>query len=313
VSRFFEAEAFVVVVDEGSFTGAAKRLGVTKSYASKLVSRLEDRLGVRLLHRSTRALSLTEPGRTYFERCTEVMRALEEAENVATELQTKLVGKIRLTLPTTLGAYHFMGPLAELKARHPGLLLDAVFLDRHVDLLAEGFDLAIRVGDLSETSLVAQRLATAEMILCAGPAYLERRGAPRAPEDLAAHECLSYAYHELPTSWELASGERQVQIKVSGSLTTNSGQMLVEAACRGLGIIFVPVFHSASQLRDGRLVRVLPGWRRPSPVPIHAVFPAARHVPAKVRVVVQFFKDLLRTPPWAGWETPAANQGDRSS
>jgi DNA-binding transcriptional LysR family regulator len=111
----------------------------------------------------------------------------------------------------------------------------------------------------------------------------------------------------------LSNGERQAQIKVSGSLVTNSARMLVEAACRGLGIIFVPVFHTASHLHDGRLVQVLPGWRRPSPVPIHALFPAARHVPAKVRVVVDFFKDLLRTPPWGGWEKAARNQGERSS
>jgi DNA-binding transcriptional LysR family regulator len=149
--------------------------------------------------------------------------------------------------------------------------------------------------------------------LRSGAAYLEKRGAPREPEELTRHECMLYAYHEIPTSWALTNGERQAQIKVSGALVTNSGQMLVEAASRGLGIIFVPIFHAASHLRDGRLVQVLPGWRRPSPVPIHALYPAARHLPAKVRVVVDFFKDLLRTPPWAGWEAPARNQGARSS
>jgi DNA-binding transcriptional LysR family regulator len=298
MNRLFEAQAFVLVVDEGSFTAAARRLGVTKSYASKLVSRLEDRLGIRLLHRTTRKLSLTEPGRGYYERCTEAIQTLEEAETEATWLQNAPRGRLRVTLPTAFGVTYLTQPLAEFKARYPDLIIEAVFSDRHVDILEEGFDLAIRAGDLPDTSLVAQRLASADRVLCASEAYLERRGAPQKPEDLARHECLLYAYHLAPGTWNLRGpGEKKVAVEVSGTLVANHAQMLVEAACLGQGILFMPVFHTAPYLRDGRLRRVLPAWREPAA--IHAVYPEARHLSAKVRAFVDFLVERLRKPPWS--------------
>ncbi len=223
-------------MDEGSFTAAARRLGVTKSYASKLVSRLEDRLGIRLLHRTTRRLSLTEPGRGYYERCTEAIQTLEEAETEATWLQNAPRGRLRVTLPTAFGVTYLTQPLAEFKARYPDLVIEAVFSDRHVDILEEGFDLAIRAGDLPDTSLIAQRLASADRVLCASEAYLERRGVPQKPEDLARHECLLYAYHLAPGTWNLRGpGEKKIAVEVSGTLVANHAQMLVEAACLGQG------------------------------------------------------------------------------
>lgn len=300
MSRLFEAEVFVLVVDEGSFTAAARRLGLTKSYASKLVTRLEDRLGVRLLQRSTRQLALTEPGRAYYERCTEVMRAMEEAENEATELQMSPRGLLRVTLPTAFGMTYLTGALVELKRRHPDLTIEAIFTDRHVDLLAEGFDLAIRAGALADTSMVARRLAGAEMVACASEAYLERHGTPQRPDDLAGHECLLYAYHVAPGTWKLQGPGGEVAIEVSGTFVTNHAHMLISAACQGLGIIFVPTFHSAPYLRDGRLRPVLPAWRWP--ISVHAVFPQARHLSAKVRVVVDFLVEWFRDPPWSGWD-----------
>ena len=300
MNRLSEAEAFVLVVDEGSFTAAARRLGVTKSYASKLVSRLEERLGVRPLQRTTRQLSLTEPGRAYYERCTEVMHALEEAETEATQLQTTPRGRLRITLPTGFGVAYLTGPLAEFKTRYPELTVEAIFTDRQMDLLEEGFDLAIRGGVLPETSLVAQRLANADSVACASEAYLQRRGVPREPEELAKHECLLYAYHTAPGLWKLRGPRGEVAVEVSGTLVANHAHMLVEAACQGLGIVFLPMFHVAPSLREGRLSRVLPEWRAPSP--IHVVFPQARHVPLKVRLFVDFLVEKFRAPPWTRWE-----------
>lgn len=298
MSRLFEAEVFVLVVDEGSFTAAARRLAITKSYASKLVSRLEDRLGVRLLQRSTRRLTLTEPGRAYYERCTEVMQTLEQAESEATRLHAAPHGRLRVTLPTAFGVNYLIGPLAEFKALYPELTLEAVFTDRYVDLLAEGFDLAIRAGELPDTQLISHRLATAEMFVCASKTYLQRRGTPKEPEELAFHECLLYAYHAVPNTWTLQGPRGEVSVQVEGTLVTNNARMLVEASAQGLGLIFVPVFHTAQSLQDGRLRRVLPGWQRS--VTLQALFPHARHVPVKVRALVDFLAERFRAPPWAG-------------
>lgn len=299
MSRLFEAEVFVIVVEEGSFTAAARRLGITKSYASKLVMRLEERLGVRLVQRTTRRLTLTEPGRAYYERCTEVMQTLEEAEEAATRLHTAPRGRLRVTLPTAFGMSYLTGPLSEFKARYPELTLEAVFSDRQVDLLAEGFDLAIRAGELPDTQLITHRLATAEMFICASKAYLQRRGTPREPEELAHHECLLYAYHASPSTWRLRGPRGEVSVQVAGTLVTNHAHMLLEAASQGLGLVFMPLFHTVPYLRDGRLRQVLPGWQRS--LTLQAVFPHARHLSAKVRVLVDFLAERFHVPPWAGW------------
>lgn len=299
MSRVFEAEAFVHVMESGSFTVAANKLGVTKSYVSKLVTRLEDRLGVRLLNRSTRKLAATEAGRLYHERCAEVLAMLDGAEMAATELQSKPRGRLRVAAPSMFGANYLMSPIAEFKILYPDLALEVNFADRRVDLLAEGYDVAVRAGILREESLSARRLAVAPMFPCASPEYLERRGVPREPEELAQHECLVYAYQTIPGTWMLSNGQRDVSVTVSGSLVANHAQMLLEAASRGLGICYVPQFHSAPYLRNGRLVRVLPDWQRPMPEPVHVVYPTTRHVPAKLRVFIDFLVNHFRIPSWS--------------
>jgi DNA-binding transcriptional LysR family regulator len=272
-------------------------LGVTKSYASKLVARLEDRIGVRLLQRTTRQLTLTEVGRAYFERCSEAMQGLKEAEAVAAELQTSPQGRLRITLPAAFAVSHLAAPLAEFKARYPQLTVEAILADRKIDLLSEGFDLAVRIGELADSSLIVRRLTTVDRSVFASPEYLSRRGTPGQPEELARHECLLYAYHAVPTTWRLKGPDREAAVEVSGTLVSNHADMLVEAACRGLGLIFCPVFFAAPGLRAGRLVRVLPEWR--FPLSISAVFPNARHVPAKVRLFVDFLVGHFLHPSWA--------------
>ena len=296
MSHLIETEAFLIVVEEGSFTAAARRLGVTKSYASKLVVRLEERLGVRLLQRTTRQLTLTEPGRAYFERCSEAMRALREAEAEATELQTSPQGRLRINLPSAFAVGYLSAPLAAFKARYPALTIEAVLTDRKVDILAEGFDLAVRIGELDDSALIARRLASVDRAVCASPDYLRRRGTPAAPEELAGHECLLYAHHAVPTTWRLKGPGRDASVEVAGSLVSNHAEMLVAAACQGLGLVFCPLFFTAASLRQGCLVRVLPEWR--IPLAISAVFPNARHVPAKVRIFVDYLVDHFRRPAW---------------
>lgn len=297
MSHLFETEAFLAVVEEGSFTAAAQRLGVTKSYASKLVVRLEDRLGVRLLQRTTRQLTMTEAGRAYFERCSEAMRAFHEAEAEATELQTSPQGRLRINLPTAFAVGYLAAPLAAFKSSHPSLTVEAVLADRKVDLLAEGFDLAVRIGELPDSSLIARKLTSVHRAIYASPRYLAQRGTPQTPEELTQHDCLLYAYHAVPTMWRLNGPDRDVGIEVSGKLVCNHAEMLVEAACQGLGLVFCPLFLTAPSLRQGRLQRVLSDWC--FPLSISAVYPHARHVPAKVRLLVDFLIAHFEKPPWA--------------
>ncbi len=290
-------EAFLVVVEEGSFTGAAPRLSVTKSYVSKLVGRLEDRIGARLLQRTTRQLTLTEVGRTYYERCSEAMQVLKEAEAAATELQRSPQGRLRISLPAAFTVDYLAAPLAEFKARYPLLTVEALLADRKVDLLAEGFDVAVRIGDMPDSSLVARRLASVDRTVCASPDYLRRHGPIDKPEDLAKHECVIYSYHAMPTTWRMKGPDREALVEVAGSMVSNHGAILVEAACQGLGVLFLPIFITAASLRKGRLVRLLPEWKYP--VTVAAVFPNARHVSAKVRIFVDFLTAHFLIPPWS--------------
>lgn len=297
MSQLVEMEAFLVVVEAGSFTAASARLSVTKSYVSKLVGRLEDRIGARLLQRTTRQLTLTEVGRAYYERCSEAMQLLKEAEAEVAELQTSPQGRLRISLPAAFTVDYLAAPLAEFKARYSRLIVEAVLADRKVDLLAEGFDAAVRIGDMPDSSLVARRLASVDRAVCVSPDYLRRHGPIEKPEDLAKHECVIYSYHAMPAAWRMKGPDREVIVEVTGSMVSNHGAMLVEAACQGLGFVFLPIFITAASLRNGRLVRVLPEWKYP--VTVAAVFPNARHVPAKVRLFVEFLVAHFLRPPWA--------------
>ncbi len=297
MSHLLDMEAFLMVVEEGSFTAAAKRLNVTKSYASKLVSRLEDRIGVHLLQRTTRQLNLTEVGRIYSDRCSEAMQVLKAAEAEAVDLQSSPQGRLRISLPAAFTVDYLTEPLAEFKARYPKLTLEAVLADRKVDLLAEGFDVAVRIGDMPDSSLIARRLTSADRAVCANPDYLRRHSPIAKPEDLAQHEGLVYAYHAIPTIWRMKGPDREVSVEVKGSLVSNHGAVLVEAACQGLGVVFLPIFITAAALRAGRLVRVLPEWKYS--ITVAAVYPNARHVPAKVRLFVDFLAAHFLIPSWS--------------
>lgn len=296
MNRLLTAEAFVIVVDEGGFTAAARRLGVTKSYVSKLVSQLEERLGMRLLHRTTRKVTLTEPGLAYYERCTEAVRAMEEAETEAAHRQQTPRGRLRVTLPTAFCVPALVRPITEFQARYPDLTIDTFYTDRHVDLLMEGFDLAIRIGEVREGSLIVRKLTSADRILCASPEYLAMRGTPKEPEDLIRHECILYSLSAQPKFWRLRGPRGDVTIEVAGRVVTNHACMLVEAARQGLGILLIPGIFCEQYLRDGQLRHVLPGWELPTPM--HAVFPGSRHPPHKVRMFADLMSEYFSAYPW---------------
>lgn len=297
MSRMVEVEAFVAVVAAGSFVGAAERLEVSPSYVSKLVSRLEDRLGVRLLHRSTRRLALTDDGRRFHAECAEAVARVDAAEQLAQAGRATPTGTLRVSLPTAIGQICLSRTLAEFMAAWPTVDVDAFYTDRSVDLIAEGFDVTIRVGHLPDSALIVRRVARVRRRLVASAAYLERNGRPRSVADLRHHRCLRFSLNRAPSVWRLERGDEVASVTVTGPMVANSGTVLADAARCGVGIGFLPDFHTARQRADGGLVEVLPGWG--DAVPVQALMPDRRHPPAKVRVFVDAVAAALAEAPWA--------------
>jgi len=291
-----EVEAFAMVVTMGSFSAAAARLAISKSYTSKLVTRLEDRLGVRLLHRTTRRLALTEAGTVYYERCARGLALLQEAELEAVDLHASAVGTLRMTMPTGLGVAWLSGSLARFAGQNPKLRVETTYTDAHVDLLALGLDVAIRAGNLPDSSLVAVRLASIERQIFASPAYIAQFGQPSEPTDLVRHACLEYGNALGRAVWTLDGPTGNEAVEVHPRFVANNGVALAHAAVAGIGLVFLPTFHAARQVAACELVRVLPEWQ--SSANIYAVYPTAQHVPSKVRMLVAFFKAELSAPPW---------------
>ena len=298
MGNLVETEAFVTVVRAGSFTAAGDKLGISSSYVSKLVTRLESRLGVRLLHRTTRKLALTEAGQTFYSECDEAFGRIEEATKHIEANSDSPRGELRVSIPTNLGLVWLSRALSNFVHRHANLTMDLVYLDRHVDLLDEGFDLAIRIGELPDSSLIARRLLQIRRVLVASPSYLSEHGSPESPEELKNHDCLVYSYSRVPHAWTMINDQtkEETEVLVKGRLVANSGFALAEAATCGVGITFLPESHIANHLSDGRLVRVLPEWS--NQVPMHAVFPSGRYIPSKVRILVEYLAEKLHEPPW---------------
>lgn len=272
--------AFVRVVEEGSFTAAAKSLGLPKSTVSRQVSSLEERLGARLLHRTTRRIHLTEAGQAYFDRCARVISELEDAEKAVSELHEAPRGTLKLTAPVTFGQLFLTEVIAEYLQRFPDVRLDLNLSDRTVDLVEEGFDLAIRIGRLADSSLVVRKLGTSRMCICASPGYLEKEGTPTNIPELEQHNALLYTYQAV--GWKLKGGKVAA---VHGRLTTNSGEVLRAAAVRGLGVAYVPSFYVGADLAAGRLVSVMEDQIEQGSG-VFAVYPPNHQPPAKVRSFV---------------------------
>ena len=289
---------FAQVVEANGFTAAAARLGVSKAAVSKQVARLEDRLGVRLLNRSTRRLGLTEAGRDLYERARRILDEVEEAEQAASSRQINPRGVLRVNAPVTYGISHLAPILPAFMKLYPEIQVELVMNDRFVDLIDEGFDLAVRVAALPDSSLVARRLWAARHVVCAAPAYLERRGRPETPADLAQHDCLLYAYLASGDEWRFTAPDgKPANVRVQGSLRSNNGDALQLAAVAGLGAIYSPAFFLGDDLAAGRLVPLLERWQTLE-IAVHAVYPPGRPLGAKVRVFIDYLAETLgRTRP----------------
>jgi DNA-binding transcriptional LysR family regulator len=297
---------FAAVVDEGSFSRAAERLDMSPQLASKYVGRLEARLGVRLLNRSTRRLSLTEAGRAYYDRVRQVLADIDDMENAVGDMTARARGTLRVNAPMSFGQMHLTRAIAAYQDAQPEVEVDLTLNDRVVDIVSEGFDLAIRIGRLEESSLVARRLAPARLVVCGAPEYFRRRGVPGTPGDLATHDCLRYAYSADFDRWRLERGGRTHTVRVAGPFCANNGHALREAAVAGKGIILQPTFIVCDDIRAGRLTTVLDEYRPPE-LNVHAVYAHRQYLSAKVRTFVDFLSDWFGSPPY--WDRPGGDAG----
>ena len=300
MDRLTAMEVFVRVVERASFTIAAEELRLSRSMVSKHVQDLEARMGVRLLHRTTRRLSVTEAGRGYFERCSQILADVADAECVAGEHQTQLRGSLRLNVPVSFGVHYVTPAIADFTRQHEGVSVDMVLNDRMVDLIQEGYDLAVRIGRLADSSLIARRLAPCRFVVCASPDYLRARGEPVHPDDLTRHNCLGYSYRAPSDEWRLSGAAGDVAVPVSGNFRANNGDALRVAALCGKGIIHAPSFLVGDDLRLGRLVPLLTGFQAPE-AGIFALYPPGR-VSAKVQHLVAFLAARFGDEPaWESW------------
>lgn len=300
MDRLTGMAVFARVVEARSFTGAAAQLGMSKSAVSKAISALEDRLGARLLNRTTRRLSTTEVGRAFYERCVRIVAEAEEAELAVTRLQEVPRGTLRVNAPLSFGVLHLARALPDFLRRHLELRVEIEFTDRFVDLVEESWDLAVRIAHLPDSSLIARRLADSEMLVCAAPAYWRRHGRPSVPEDLAGHDCITHFYGASPNEWAfLGKDGRPVGVRVGGSFHTNNGTVALRVTLAGLGVALLPRFICGPDLAAGRLEAVLTERMAPPPG-IYAVYPHNRHLSAKVRAFVDFLVE--RFGPGCDWD-----------
>ena len=289
---------FVEVAKRGGFTPAARHLGLSRARLSKAVDQLEKYLGARLLNRTTRRVSLTGIGRVYLQRCEAILEDIDELEEIAARQSSEPAGRLAVAAPTSFGILQLEHAIPAYLGQYPAVQISLYLADRLVDVVAEGFDLAIRIAELEDSSLVARRIAPCRRILCAAPGYLERNGEPRVPQDLAIHHCLAYANELKPDLWRLHGPEGIESVRVNGPVCADNGDILRAAAVSGLGITLLPTFIVGADIRAGRLRQVLADYC-PPPLSIHAVFPSRRYLSARVRSFVDFLVAYFgENPDW---------------
>ncbi len=290
-----EIVVFARVVQAGSFTKAAAKLGMPKSTVSRKVSDLEERLKSRLLQRTTRKLSLTDVGRAYYESCARIVGEIEDGERAVSRLQESPRGLLRVTAPVNVA---FLGPIVgDYLKRYREVRLDLFCTARAVDLVEERFDLGIRAGTLADSTLIARSLGSSRWCLVATPAYLKRRGRPRSPDDLKKHDCLLFGTGIDNAGVHLENADRSVQVALSPRLMVTDMDVLHAVAAAGLGIALLPASRCAEDLAARRLERVLAQWNAPS-TPVHVVYPSTQHLSPKVKTFVEHLQERMTPPPW---------------
>ncbi|MBW0447441.1 LysR family transcriptional regulator [bacterium M00.F.Ca.ET.228.01.1.1] len=299
MDRLRAFEVFVTVVARGGFARAADVLGTSPANVTRYVNELEAHLGTRLLNRTSRTLSLTEGGETLYARCKSILDDVAETEGLVSSASVEPRGRLRINVPVSFGILHLAPLWPAFMQKYPGIELDVGLIDRVVDIVDEGYDIAIRISRAGSTNHAARKLATSQNLLCASPAYLARYGAPATPADLLAHRCIGYTYAATGDEWQITDRRGKVHpVKVDCQMHTNNGDTARAAALAGQGVIWQPTFLIGGDLRAGTLVRVLPDYHLPE-IDILALYPSRRHVSARVRVMIDFLVDAFAgVPPW---------------
>ena len=290
MDKFASMQAFTQVVESGGFAAAARKMGVSRSTVNKLVINLEDELKVQLLQRSTRQVNPTPTGLAYYERCIDILAEVEAAEMAVSQLQSEPKGTLKINAPMSFGTLYLGKAIAEFITQYPDLQVQLTLDDRFIDPIAEGYDITIRIAQPEPSpSLVIKAIAPIERVLCAAPSYLEQYGIPKHPNDLSDRSCLHYGHIIAGNQWLLSDGEQETRVTVKGVLCSNNGEILKDAALKGLGIALLPTFIIQSELNDGRLAIVLPSYHPPA-LDLCLVYPLNRHTNTKVKLFTKFFE-----------------------
>ena len=292
-----EMASFVAVVDAGSFIAAAEATGQSKAAVSRHVGEMERRLGTRLLQRTTRRLSMTVEGQAFYVRCKELRADLDQAEAELTSARTEPAGLVRVNSPLTFGVLHLAPLWGRFVDRYPRVSLDITLTDRVVDLVEEGYDVAVRIASMSGSTLVSRKLASTRVVLCASPAYLKKHGVPDHPRDLASHRVISYTYWTTEDEWRFVGPEGPVSVRINACIHTNNGDTCRRAALDHQGIVLQPDFLVGEDLRRGDLVELLSDYRA-AELGVHVVYPSRKHLPLKIRSLIDFLAESFREPSW---------------
>jgi DNA-binding transcriptional LysR family regulator len=295
VTAISDLEIFARVARTGNMSAAGREMGLSPAVVSKRISQLEDRLGARLFQRTTRHLTLTETGAGYFKRVVDILSLCEEAEDFVSRRNTKPRGLLKVTMPTAFSRLHIAPYIDDFLARYPEIELDVHIVDAFVDIIREGFDLAIRIGELEDSSLVARRIAPDTRVICAAPAYLDKHGTPTDLADLEAHNCLTAGTVEV---WRLDGRHGDTQIHPHGNVRSDSGEFIRELVLAGVGVGLLSTWDIGPALHSGALRVVLPEYRGASNAAVHAVYPSREFMPAKVNVLIEFLAELYGTHPY---------------
>ncbi|KAA0942270.1 MULTISPECIES: LysR family transcriptional regulator [unclassified Pseudomonas] len=291
MNPFEDMRIFCQVMDSGSFTAAAEQLGLSKQFVSRRLIQLEERLGVRLLNRSTRRLDVTPLGQSYYESALRLLSEVEQVEQGIAGQNNEPRGTLRLSAPLSFAMAHLSSLLPLFLQRHPHVSVEVDLSDRPVDVISEGYDLVLRIGTLEDSTLIARRIASVQRVYCASPDYLALRGTPLNPEDLTGHQCLPYG-HGRQVQWRFQAKGKPQTLNVNGRLRGNNGELLREAAIAGLGITYLPTFIVDEALQDGRLQTVLDDFA-PEPLTLSAVYPQHRQRSRPVQALIEFLREQL--------------------
>lgn len=291
MNPFEDMRLFCQVMESGSFTAAAEQLGLSKQFVSRRLIQLEERLGVRLLNRSTRRLDVTPLGQSYYESALRLLSDVEQVEQGIAGQNSEPRGTLRLSAPLSFAMAHLGCLLPSFLQRYPHVSVEVDLSDRPVDLIGEGYDLVLRIGTLEDSTLIARRIASVERVYCASPEYLARRGTPLKPEDLADHDCLPYG-HGRQVQWRFQTKGKLQSVNVSGRMRVNNGELLRDTAIAGLGVTYLPTFIVAEALKDGRLVTLFEDFA-PEALTLSAVYPQHRQSSRPVQALVEFLRERL--------------------